>query len=99
MGKVHQGAKMITFKEFMDSGDEFAQEEDTDMKPDDDLKALKRLVDNFNEFAPQKDNMMTVVQVQDADSFTLFIGQDEITTGSAPELIVRVKQIRHEHGF
>ena len=91
---------MKTFKEFMDSDEEFSQEEDTDMKPDDDLIALKKLVDDFNEFAPQKDNMMSVVQVQDADSFTLLIGQDEVTTtGSVPELIAKVKQIRQEHGF
>jgi len=90
---------MRTFKEFMDmqSNDEFAQ--DMDMQQDDDLKALKKLVDNFNENAPKKDYMMSVVQVRDADSFTLFIGPDEITTGSVPEIVARVKQIRHEHGF
>jgi len=43
---------------------------------------------------------MSVVQVQDTDSFTLLIGQDEVTTtGSVPELIAKVKQIRQEHGF
>jgi len=88
------------YKEYMDSDEEFAQEEeDADIQQDDNLKALKKLIDDFNEYAPQKDNTMTVVQVQNSDSFTLFIGQDEITTGSIPELIVRVKQIRHEHGF
>jgi|TARA_Y100000034_G_C6771931_1_gene344398 hypothetical protein len=90
---------MSTFKEFMDMQpeDEFAQ--DMDMQQDDDLKELKKLVDNFNENAPKKDYMMSVMQDRDSDSFTLFIGPDEITTGSVPELIVRVKQIRHEHGF
>ena len=95
MGKVHKGIEMKTFKEFMDG--EF--EQDIDKGQDDDLQALKKLVDDFNEYAPQKDNMMSVVQVEKDASFTLFVGPDEITTGSVPEITVMVKQIRQEHGF
>jgi len=96
MGKVHQGAKMITFKEFMDG----QQPEDEDSLQDDDLIALKKLIDDFNEFAPQKDNMMSVVENKEGEeSYTLFIGPDEMGTGSPPELIAQVKQIRQEHGF
>lgn len=89
---------MKTFKEFtnMQPEDEFSQ--DMDMQQDDDLKALKKLIDDYNEYAPQN-NIMSVSQDRDSDAFTLYVGPDEITTGSVPELIARVKQIRHEHGF
>ena len=95
----------MRFKEFMDmqSNDDLQSDDDIEqdnMQPDDNLKALKKLVDDFNEYAPLKDNMMTVVQDQEGDElYTLFIGPDEVTKGSTPELITRVKQIRHEHGF
>ena len=99
---------MKTFQQWLEGWRDWPPEEmgDTgDMRDqqEKDWAELQSLVNDYNRNTGQN---MSVSHAgteyedpRDSDFFTLYIGGEEITQGSLPELLKRVKQIRKEEGF